>query len=114
MPYPATGWKTPIQVYYRYLNNSFQAKVKESHLTTPRSIQNPVVYTLYLKPKRPPGLPLVMRYPYSQTLNISQVRFTTERFSPLNRPINQPTTSTKSKYINTVPRLSAHVSTTPA
>ena len=35
MPNQVTGRKTPIQEYYQYLNNSFQAKVKESHLTTP-------------------------------------------------------------------------------
>ena len=82
-------------------------------MTTPQSIQNPVVYNLHIKPQRPPGPSLIMGYPHSQTINTSQDKFNTERLSLINRPTNQPTTSTTSKYINTVPRLSAHISATP-
>ena len=65
------------------------------------------------RPPGPPGPP-VIRGSHSQPTNPSQVRFAPEMLSHIERPVNHPTTSTTSNFINTVPRISANVNTTPA
>ena len=54
------------------------------------------------------------RLPYSQPINPNHVRITTNRMSPIERPLNHPTTTTSSHFVNTVPKISAGVITTLA
>ena len=100
----------------RNLNNFLVERVRcnlASHWTTQGPIQNPVVLLPHPRPPGPPGPP-VIRVSHSQPTNPSQVRFATEKISPIERPVNLPTTSTTGNLINTVPRISASVNTTPA
>ena len=57
---------------------------------------------------------MITRQPDSQPVNPIQVRGTNNRISPIERPLNHPTTTTTSHFVNTVPKLCAGVNTTPA
>ena len=54
------------------------------------------------------------RLPYSKPINPTQAGITTNRISPIERPLNHPTTTTTSNFVNTVSKINAGVSTTPA
>ena len=57
---------------------------------------------------------MITRLPYSQPINPTQERATTNRISPITRPLNHQTTGTTSHFVNTIPKISAGVNTTPA